>query len=927
MVATEKPTRQTERYNPDSIEQKWRDQWDAAQLYKWRPDDADKPRWYAMTMYPYPSGDLHIGHWYAMSPSDAAARYKRMHGYNVFFPMGFDAFGLPAENAAITRGIHPYKWTMENIDNMRRQMRSMGTMFDWDQQVVTCNPDYYKWNQWFFLQFYNAGLAVRKEAPVWWCPNCQTVLANEQVVDGRCERCETEVYQRNMTQWFFKITDYAEELLDFSEIEWPDPVRIMQTNWIGRSEGANVTFQLATDDSVEVFTTRPDTLWGATFMVLAPEHPLVEQLTTDEQREEIEQYKQATSRRNEIARQSTETEKTGVFTGGYATNPVTGEHIPVWIADYVLMSYGTGAIMAVPGHDDRDFAFALKYGLPIVPVIERPDGLTRAVALESMLEDPASFEVALTEGGYAFDESDIGFEVSVDREHVDAFLELASKHVRDGGVIGYAGARTGAIFEDEIVELDSVENDRKIADWTGTWTAMEFLTGLPFLDEIAFHTDYGTMINSGDLTGTPGDTAVTVTNAWLEDQGIGRAAVTYRLRDWLISRQRYWGTPIPMIYCDECGIVPVPEEDLPVLLPEDAEFKPTGESPLRTHPDFLHVECPNCGGDARREIDTMDTFVDSSWYQYRYLSPNLDNAPFDNDLSEKWMPVEQYTGGREHTVMHLLYTRFWTKAMRDCGMVRFNEPFKRLVNQGFILGEDSEKMSKSRGNVIDPDDLVDSLGADTVRLFLMFMRPWDMTGPWDNQGITGVRRFLDRVWAVVADSLEAPANGTAPPEAVRELQRLTHQTLRDVTKDMDSFSWNTMVAKLMEYVNELMKLKDQPVAATEAWTEATTTLTLMLAPSAPHIAEELWHRLGNEFSIHNESWPAWDEELAADDVIEIPVQVNGKVRGRITIPADAESDAALATARADENVARYLADGDVAKEIYVPGRLVNFVVR
>ncbi|MEZ4520287.1 MAG: leucine--tRNA ligase [Thermomicrobiales bacterium] len=757
MVATEKSTRQDERYDPDAIEQKWRDRWDETELYKWNPDDHTRPKWYAVTMYPYPSGNLHIGHWYAMSPPDAAARYKRMQGYNVFFPMGFDAFGLPAENAAITRGVHPYKWTMENIDNMRRQMRSMGTMFDWDQEVVTCDPDYYKWNQWFFLKFYDAGLIVRKEAPVWWCPNCQTVLANEQVVDGGCERCGTEVYMRNMTQWFMKITDYADELLDFSEIDWPDPIRAMQTNWIGRSEGAKVTFQVETGDEIQVFTTRPDTLWGATFMVLAPEHPLVDKLTTDEQREEIEAYKQETSRRNEIARQSTETEKTGVFTGGYATNPVNGEQIPVWIADYVLMSYGTGAIMAVPAHDERDFAFAIKYGLPIVPVIERPDGLTRAAALESMLEDPAAFEVALTEAKFAFDESDTGFEIALSRDNVDAFLEMASKHVVDGGVIGYAGARTGGIFLDEVVELDSAESDRTIADWTGAWTAMEFLTKLPFLEEFTFHNEHGTMINSGDLSGTPGDQAISVTNAWLEQQGIGAASVNYRLRDWLISRQRYWGTPIPMIYCDECGIVPVPEEDLPVPLPQNAEFKPTGESPLKTHPDFLHVTCPRCGGDARRETDTMDTFVDSSWYYYRYLSPNLDSAPIDNDMTERWTPVDLYSGGREHAVLHLMYTRFWTKAMRDCGMVSIDEPFKRLVNQGFILGEDSEKMSKSRGNVVDPDDLVESLGADTVRLFLMFMRPWDMTGPWDNQGITGVRRFLDRAWSVIIETLDAPS--------------------------------------------------------------------------------------------------------------------------------------------------------------------------
>ncbi len=830
MVSTTKPATRRERYNPHAFEARWREEWAKAELYKLRPDDTSKPKWYALTMYPYPSGDLHIGHWYAMAPSDAAARYRRMQGYNVFFPMGFDAFGLPAENAAIRRNIHPYTWTMANIENMRRQMRSMGTMFDWEREVITCTPDYYKWNQWIFLRMYEEGLAYKRKAPVWWCPKDQTVLANEQVIDGCCERCGTEVYRRELEQWFFKITAYADELLDFSQIDWPEPVKHMQTNWIGRSEGARVKFATDSGESIEVFTTRPDTLWGATFLVLAPEHALVQSLTTDEQRAEVEAYIAQTSRQSEIERQSTTREKTGVFTGGYAVNPVNGERIPVWIGDYILASYGTGAVMAVPAHDERDFEFALKYDLPIVPVIELPEGATARTATR-----------------------------------------------KDG-------------------------------------------------TEVTFHSEQGTMINSGELTGTPGDVAVERTIKWLEERDLGTGEVTYRLRDWLISRQRYWGTPIPIIYCDNCGTVPVPYEDLPVVLPEDAEFAPTGESPLKTHPAFTNVPCPKCGGNARRDSDTMDTFVDSSWYHFRYLSPHEDTAPFDRDMTERWTPVDQYTGGREHATMHLLYARFFTKVLRDLGLVSFGEPYKKLVNQGFILGEDNEKMSKSRGNVVDPDDLVEQLGTDTVRLFLMFMRPWGQAGPWDSKGITGIHRFLERAFTVVNETVDNPGDGPETPET-RQLQRITHQTIKAVTEDAESFSFNTMVARLMEFVNELMKLKDTPTANTAAWKKATRTLALLLAPGAPHVAEELWHRMGFPFSIHNESWPKWDPELAAEDTIEIAVQVNGKVRGRIELQADADQSSAIAAARADSHVAGHLEGKSIVKEIYVPGRLVNFVVR
>jgi leucyl-tRNA synthetase len=936
-----------ERYLPQQIEQKWRDVWAETQLFRMgRNVDDGRDKWYAITMYPYPSGDLHIGHWYAMTPSDAAARYRRMRGYNVFFPMGFDAFGLPAENAAIKRGIHPWKWTMANIENMRQQMRTMGAMFDWEHEVVTCDPEYYRWNQWFFLQFLKHDLAYRKSAAVWWCPNCQTVLANEQVVDGRCERCETEVYQREMEQWFFRITKYADELLSYDGIEWPEPVRIMQRNWIGRSEGARVAFSIESGDAIDVFTTRPDTLWGATFMVLAPEHPLVTSLTTDEQRTEVEAYISQARRQSEIDRMATDKEKTGVFTGGYAVNPVNGEHVPVWIADYVLMTYGTGAIMAVPAHDERDYEFALKFGLPIVPVIARADGIVRSVVGFEDVRDTQAFSEGLQDLSATVTQNDDELYVTLDVAHVDQYIALLRAEKTTGSWIGFTGSRSGFVFDDTVIELTSVANDREIVrrvtETRGNWfdairrvisrdprSAMEILRTQRFYTaepDVTFHHDYGAMINSGELSGTPGEDAVRTTIEWLEARGAGSGEVNYRMRDWLISRQRYWGTPFPIIYCEDCGIVPVPEEDLPVLLPEDAEFKPTGESPLKTHEGFLNVPCPQCGGPGRRETDTMDTFVDSSWYQYRFLSPRYEDGPFDPDVARHWLPVDQYTGGIEHATMHLLYTRFFTKAMRDIGLVDFNEPFLRLMNQGIILGEDSEKMSKSRGNVIDPDDLVFEVGTDTVRLFLMFLGPWDQGGPWNSRGIAGPQRFLDRAYLVVADTVE---NGTEErdDDATRALRRKTHQTIRDVTRDYDTFSFNTMVAHLMEFVNELMRVKDTDVAHTRAWREATESLTLLLAPGAPHIAEELWERLGREYSVHNQQWPNWDEALAAEDTVEIAVQVNGRVRGRVTLPADVGEAEALATAKASERVAEYLSGSTIVKEIYVPGRLINFVVK
>ena len=676
-------------YDPTAFEHRWQERWTETGLYK-TDEDSSKSKHYALTMLPYPSGDLHVGHWYAMTPSDSRARFMRMNGYRVFFPIGFDAFGLPAENAAIKRGIHPYTWTMSNIENMRGQLRQMGAMFDFDSEVVTCDPEYYRWNQWFFVKFFEKGLAYRKEAPVDWCPKDNTTLAREQVVgvDRRCERCGTPVIKKNLAQWLFKITDYAEELLDFSKIGWPERVKTLQTNWIGRSEGAEIAFEVLGYGPIEVFTTRPDTLFGATFFVVAPEHPAVEKITTPVQADEVRAYVERAGRMSEIDRTDVTREKTGVFTGAYAVNPANGERIPVYAADYVLLGYGTGAIMAVPAHDERDLEFARKYGIEIRTVIAPPDW-----------------------GGEELTEA-------------------------------YAGE--------------------------------------------------GTMVNSDSFDGTPNVEGKKMVPDWLEERGAGKSAVTYRLRDWLISRQRYWGTPIPIIYCPEHGAVPVPEEDLPVLLPEDAQFMPTGESPLKLDEGFRNTTCPICGGPAERETDTMDTFMDSSWYQYRYLSPHYDEGPFDLERGREWLPVDQYTGGIEHAVMHLLYTRFFTKVMRDLGLVDFDEPMLKLFNQGIILGEDAEKMSKSRGNVVNPQEFVDRYGSDALRCFLMFIGPWNQGGPWDGRGIEGIARFLRRAY-----SLAAGGDSSGAQSDPKEFDRRTARLVKKVTEDLESFRFNTALAALM----------------------------------------------------------------------------------------------------------------------------------
>ncbi|MFC1992537.1 leucine--tRNA ligase [Chloroflexota bacterium] len=815
------------KYNPQEIENKWQQKWAEDRLYEVTEDDP-RPKWYALTMFPYTSGDLHIGHWYAMAPSDVHARFKRLQGYNVMHPMGFDAFGLPAENAAINRGIHPFTWTMQNVENMRRQLKSIGAIYDWSREVVTCLPDYYRWTQWFFLKLYEAGLAYRGKAPVNWCPQCQTVLANEQVVgEGFCDRCSAAVTRRDLEQWFFRITKYADELMEYDGIDWPERIKIMQRNWVGKSVGVEISFALdhpgVEEKEIRVFTTRPDTTFGVTFMVLAPEHPLVAKLTVPERKAEVKEYVERARRQTEIERLSTEKEKDGVFTGAYVTNRLNGEPVPIWIADYVLLGYGTGAVMGVPAHDERDFAFVKKYNLPIRVVIA-PPGWQRGELEEAYVEE-------------------------------------------------------------------------------------------------------GIMVNSGQFDGLPSQRGLEAVSDFMEEKGYGKRTVTYRLRDWLISRQRYWGAPIPMVYCPDCGVVPVPEKDLPVLLPEDAEFKPTGESPLKYNEQFVNTTCPRCSAPAKRETDTMDTFMCSSWYFLRYASPDCDSAPFD-DRMKYWLPVDLYTGGAEHAVMHLFYARFFIKAIRDMGLVDFGEPFTRLFNQGIIITQ-KQKMSKSRGNVITPDDYVSELGADTVRAYLMFVAPWEQGGEWNDSGISGISRWVKRLWRLV---LEGYSQGGGVDSAVRqqaekELYRFVHQTIKRVTEDLEGIQFNTMIASLMELTNYLAKVKETGDVADSSWTEAVDILVLLLAPTVPHLAEELWQRTGHDYSVHNQSWPQWDEKLAEEEEITLVVQINGKLRDRVVVPVSITEDEAKQLAVERQRVKAYLEGVEVIKMIYVPGRLVNFVVK
>jgi leucyl-tRNA synthetase len=862
------------RYNPQAIERKWQAHWREIGLDRTPELTAESRKFYALSMFPYPSGSLHMGHVRNYTITDVIARHKRMQGYAVLHPMGWDAFGLPAENAAIDRGIPPAKWTYQNIAQMRDQLQRLGLSYDWEREITTCAPDYYKWTQWLFLQFFKAGLAYQKEAPVNWDPVDQTVLANEQVdAEGRSWRSGARVEKRLLKQWFLKITAYADQLLaDLEKLSgWPERVRTMQENWIGQSVGARVLFKTETGEELPVFTTRPDTLWGATFMVLAPEHPLVEKLTTPEQQAAVKAYQAEAAARSEIERSAEDREKTGVWTGSYAINPVNQERIPIWIADYVLMGYGTGAIMAVPAHDQRDFEFARKFGLPIKLVVQPPQG---------------------------------GVETAEDLQ----------------------------------------------AAWTGE----------------------GVLINSGPLNGIPvgkgPGQSVERAIAWLEEQGLGERQVNYRLRDWLISRQRYWGCPIPVIHCPHCGIVPVPEEDLPVLLPEDVELTGRGGSPLAQLEEWVKVKCPTCGAEARRETDTMDTFICSSWYFLRFSDPRNDREIFRKDLVNAWLPVDQYVGGIEHAILHLLYARFFTKVLRDLGLLNFDEPFSRLLTQGMVqartyynpnksgkdrwiptalvrdpndprdpeTGEPLQviyaTMSKSKGNGVDPEEVLANYGADTARMFILFKAPPEKDLEWDDADVEGQFRFLNRVWRQVYDfvsrgggtaSLQAKVEVGSLTKAERDLRRAVHTAIKEVSEDLEEYQFNTAIAELMKLSNALAEagIPDSPVYA-----EGIRTLVLLLAPFAPHIAEELWQALGGTDSVHRQSWPSYDPAALVADTVTIVVQVNGKLRGSFEAPADVTPEEQERLALQSEAAQKYLQGATPKKVVVVPKKLVNVVV-
>ncbi len=802
-------------YNPNKIEAKWQKDWRDKKIYEAKDSVKGKENFYHLVMFPYPSGDLHIGHWYNFAPADVLARFKRMQGFNVMSPIGFDAFGLPAENAAIKRKIHPSKWTMANIKTMTKQLETMGNCYDWSRLVITCQPEYYKWDQWIFLKLFEKGLAYREKTLANWCPSCKTVLANEQVIDGRCERCDTEVVQKEIEQWLFKITDYADRLLeDLAILDWPERTKTMQKEWIGRSEGAEIDFPVVNSNlKIRVFTTRADTLPGATYLVLSPEHSIITTLDARiRNQSSVKDYIEKAKHKSEIERMTEEKKKTGVELKGITVvNPYTKKEIPVWVSDYVLSGYGTGAIMAVPAHDERDFAFAKQFSLPIIQVVS------------------------------------------------------------DNG---------------------------KIAE------------GL----EKAYVGD-GVMVNSGDLDNLPNHIAK---DRIIELVG-GEKKTNYKLHDWILSRQRYWGCPIPIIYCEKCGTVPVPEKDLPVILPNIKDFTPegTGKSPLAKSKKFLKAECPQCGGAGERETDTMDTFVDSSWYFLRYTDPGNANELADPKKLKSWLPVNMYIGGAEHTVKHLLYSRFLTKFLYDEGVLGFKEPFSSLRHQGIILGPDNQKMSKSRGNVIDPDELVSKFGADSVRMYLCFMSEYHNGGPWNPTGILGVHRFLNRVWKLFQDRDGAGSqNGKAQNE---KLEKLLHQTIKKVGEDIGSMKFNTAVAALMILLNEMEK------SAQSLSKKFLEHFLKILAPFAPHLTEELWHQLGNNDSIHLESWPEYDRKLVVEEEFELIVQVNGKLRDKVLVPRVIDQEEAEKLVLERERVKDALGKKKPKKIIFIPGRLINIV--
>ncbi len=819
-------------YDFKNIEKKWQIYWDDNDFYK-TDEDLSRPKYYTLEMFPYPSGKLHMGHVRNYSIGDVIARYKRMRGYNVLHPMGWDAFGLPAENAAIKNNIKPSTWTWSNIDSMRAQLKSLGISYDWSREVATCHPDYYRWTEWLFLQLYKHGLAYRKQSSVNWCPSCKTVLANEQVADGKCERCGSVVRKKELKQWFFKITDYAERLLEGLDRlpGWPDKVKIMQRNWIGRSEGLEINFKTEAEDDIPIFTTRPDTIFGVTYIVLAPEHPLVSKLTKGTKYEkQVNEYVYKIQSMNEITRTSSETEKTGMFIGSYAVNPVNNERIPIWIANYVLTDYGTGAVMGVPAHDERDFEFAGKYKLPVRVVIQ-PKG--------------------------------------------------------------------------EVLSTDTMKEA---------------------------YTGDGFMSNSGSFDGMAAKDMIEKIKDLIEEKGCGKRKVNYKLRDWLISRQRYWGAPIPIVYCEHCGVVPVPEADLPVLLPEDAKFTGKGQSPLSQCESFVNTTCPKCGRPAKRETDTMDTFMCSSWYFERYTDPRNEDVPFDFDKAKYWLPVDQYVGGVEHAILHLMYARFFTKFLYDIKLTPVDEPFTNLLTQGMVLKE-GIKMSKSKGNIVSPEEIIDKYGADTTRLFVLFAAPPERDLEWNDQGVEGCYRFLSRVYKQVTDLKDdytlSDLNYDNLDEEDKKLRYKTNSTIKKITEDLDGkFGFNTAISAIMELSNALNDYMTvhKKSANMNVVSELIYNELIMLAPFAPHITEELWHVLGYEGSIHKMAWPVCDENALIKSETEIVIQVKGKVRGRLSVPTGADDDTIKKLVLKNERIKSFINGKPIKRIIIIPDKLVNIVI-
>ncbi len=820
-----------ERYDFNAVQQKWQPEWRKMGLYK-TSDDRSKQKFYCLDFFPYPSGNgLSVGHLRNYVPTDVISRMKRMQGFNVLHPMGWDAFGLPAENFAIKMGVHPAETTAKNAANYRRQLTLAECSYDWDREINSTDPDYYKWTQWFFLLLHKRGLAYKATGAQWWCPDCRTILANEQVEQGLCWRCESPVEKKDLNQWFFRITDYADRLIDdLKTVDWPERIKKMQENWIGKSIGAEANFKGidpvdGKEYDIPIFTTRVDTIFGVTFMTLAPEHPLVEKLTHPDNKQTVENYIAESRKKSEIDRLSTEKEKTGVNLGSYAINPFNGEKVPIFIGDYVLYGYGTGAVMAVPAHDERDFAFAKKYDLPIKEVIT-PDGKAQG--------------------------------------------ELTSAY-----------------------------------------------------------TDYGVLINSGQFDGLTSEAAIEKMIDWLAGSKLGFKRVNYKLRDWLISRQRYWGAPIPIIHCDSCGEVPVPPEQLPVKLPEIKEFKPgsDGKSPLAFIEEWVNTTCPKCGKVAKRETDTMDGFACSSWYFLRFVNPKLDSAPFDAEDGKYWLPVDLYVGGAEHAVMHLLYARFWTKVMQDEGLVPFSEPFMKLRNQGMMLAADGSKMSKSKGNVITPDEMVEKYGADALRAFILFLGTFELEVSWSDEGIRGMHRFVNRVYDLVSEN-QGKGKEKAEGKEAEELNRVMHRTIKAVSNDIDNFSFNTAIARLMELTNAMIDAaKKTALPNTTLWREVVENFLRLLAPITPFLAEELWQMIGNAGSVHQQPWPKWDEKALVESTVTLPVQVNGKLRDQLELPADVDQAGARAAAEASEKVQKYLEGKEIVKFIFVPKRMISFVVK